>query len=62
MCLIRVRAKLCRKARFEDPCSDGIGVSLEDLQAPDGPDRLSGCVCDVLLHTQHTLIQVNIYI
>ncbi len=42
--------------------SDGIGVSPMDLQAADGPDRLSGCVCDVLLHTQHTLIQVNIYI
>ncbi len=41
--------------------SDGIGVSPEDLPAADGPDRLSGCVCDVLLHTQqHTLIQVNL--
>ncbi len=31
--------------------SDGIGVSPVDLPASDGPDRLSGCVCDVLLHT-----------
>ncbi len=41
--------------------SDGIGVSPVDLPAADGPDRLSGSVCDVLLHTQrHTLIQVNL--
>ncbi len=40
---------------------DGIGVSPVDLPAADGPDRLSGSVCDVLLHTQrHTLIQVNL--
>ncbi len=39
--------------------SDGIGVSPVDLPAADGPDRLSGSVCDVLLHTLHTLIQVN---
>ncbi len=36
-------------------------VSPVDLPAADGPDRLSGSVCDVLLHTQrHTLIQVNL--
>ncbi len=41
--------------------SDGIAVSPVDLPAADGPDRLSGSVCDVLLHTQgHTLIQVNL--
>lgn len=41
--------------------SNGVGISPVDLQAADGPDHLSGCVCDVLLHTQHTLVQVNIF-
>lgn len=39
--------------------SDGIGVSPMDLQAADGSDHLSECVCDFLLHIRHTLVQVS---
>ncbi len=39
--------------------SDGISVSPVDLPAADGPDRLSGSVCDVFItHPTHTH-QVN---
>lgn len=41
--------------------SNGIVFSPARLQSADGPDGLPGGVCDVLLHTQHTLAQVNIF-
>jgi len=42
--------------------SDGIGFSPVDLHTADNPGHLSVCVCDVLLHSRHTLVQVSAFI